>query len=497
MDIQNAKNEIKNTIEVYLKKNMFNEYIIPINKQRPILLLGSAGIGKTAIIEQIGSELNLPVVSYNMTHHTRQSAIGLPYIEEKSYNGVAQKKSEYTMSEIVGSVYDMIESTGNKEGILFLDEVNCVSETLAPIMLQLLQNKEFGSHKIPTGYIIITAGNPPQYNKSAKTYDIATLDRLKVMEVTAQFATWKEYAIESGVHDSIVAFLTNSPEYLNSFKKEVDRNSFVTPRGWEDFSRLLHLYEEAEFKISKDLIIQYIQYPDIASKFYAFYKLYLMQKDKFNTELLLEGDSQELGKLRNNLKFEEKLIVSTMLSTTIRGSASVLMTEISINDRIKALVKTKNYPINISESIQLIEQETDTKIKSNNFKEKDRYEYNLFMSRYEEMVETVLLADSEENIDHDTAKKIVDYCNKKNREFKKQGNALLKKLENSFLTINEIDNSDNVINSIYITDLNSDNNFILFASQFKSEIFKENFRKILTLDKGQTITSRINDLRNN
>lgn len=64
-----------------------------------------------------------------MTHHTRQSAIGLPKIETKIYDGKEYMVSEYTMSEIISSVYDFMENTGLKEGILFLDEINCVSET--------------------------------------------------------------------------------------------------------------------------------------------------------------------------------------------------------------------------------------------------------------------------------------------------------------------------------------------------------------------------------
>ena len=59
------------------------------------------------------------------------------------------------MSEIVASVYDRICDTGLKEGILFIDEINCVSETLAPAMLQFLQCKTFGTHKIPEGWIIV------------------------------------------------------------------------------------------------------------------------------------------------------------------------------------------------------------------------------------------------------------------------------------------------------------------------------------------------------
>lgn len=40
------------------------------------------------------------------------------------------------MSEIIASIYAKMEATGLSEGILFIDEINCVSETLAPTMLQ-------------------------------------------------------------------------------------------------------------------------------------------------------------------------------------------------------------------------------------------------------------------------------------------------------------------------------------------------------------------------
>ena len=57
------------------------------------------------------------------------------------------------MSEIIASVYERMETTGQKEGILFLDEINCVSETLAPTMLQFLQTKTFGNTRLPEGWV--------------------------------------------------------------------------------------------------------------------------------------------------------------------------------------------------------------------------------------------------------------------------------------------------------------------------------------------------------
>ena len=153
MNIKRAKQEIKDTIEAYLLKDEYGEYVIPQIRQRPVLLLGAPGIGKTQIMEQIARECRVGLVSYTITHHTRQSAIGLPFISKKEFGGKEYSVTEYTMSEIVASIYNKIEKTGLKEGILFIDEINCVSETLAPAMLQFLQCKMFGNHEEMEDYL--------------------------------------------------------------------------------------------------------------------------------------------------------------------------------------------------------------------------------------------------------------------------------------------------------------------------------------------------------
>ena len=230
MNIKRAKQEIKNSIEAYLAKDEFGEYKIPAVRQRPVLLMGPPGVGKTQIMEQIARECKIGLVAYTITHHTRQSAVGLPFIKEKVYGGQIYSVTEYTMSEIIASVYEKIEQTGIKEGILFIDEINCVSETLAPTMLQFLQGKTFGNQKVPEGWIIVAAGNPPEYNKSVREFDVVTLDRLKKIDVEADFEVWKEYAYQQGIHPAVISYLELRKQNFYRVETTVDGKRFATAR---------------------------------------------------------------------------------------------------------------------------------------------------------------------------------------------------------------------------------------------------------------------------
>ena len=264
MDIKKAKNEIKNTVRAYLLKDSSGNYKIPANRQRPVLLIGPPGIGKTQIMEQVARELEIGLVAYTITHHTRQSAVGLPFIKEEEFNGERYSVTEYTMSEIIASVYSKIRDSGLKEGILFIDEINCVSETLAPTMLQFLQCKTFGNRKVPDGWIIAAAGNPPEYNKSVHEFDIVTLDRVRKIEVDAEYSVWREYARENRINPAITSYLELRPQSFYRAEADVDGIQFVTARGWEDLSCLLNVYRELSIDVDEEIIYEFIQHRETA-----------------------------------------------------------------------------------------------------------------------------------------------------------------------------------------------------------------------------------------
>ena len=87
MDIKRAKQEIENAVRAYLATDDTGAPLIPPVRQRPILLMGPPGIGKTQIMEQIAQECGVALVAYTITHHTRQSAVGLPFIRQRNLPG--------------------------------------------------------------------------------------------------------------------------------------------------------------------------------------------------------------------------------------------------------------------------------------------------------------------------------------------------------------------------------------------------------------------------
>jgi len=337
MNIKQAKQEIANTLRAYLAKDEQGNYLIPINRQRPVLLMGPPGIGKTQIMEQIAAETGVGLVSYTITHHTRQSAMGLPFIEKRTYSGKEYSVTEYTMSEILGSVYDLMEKTGIREGILFLDEINCVSETLAPMMLQFLQNKTFGNQRLPEGWTIVAAGNPPEYNKSVRDFDVVTLDRVKRIDVREDFGVWKEYAYRRSLHGAVISYLDIKKENFYRVETSVDGAEFATARGWEDLSELLQVYEKLGLHADREVVGQYIQLPRIARDFAGYLELYYKYQKTYHVEEILQGKwhPATVSELRA-APFDEKLSVMGLLLSRLSEAAGLAREQDALTEALHA-----------------------------------------------------------------------------------------------------------------------------------------------------------------
>lgn len=504
MNIKQAKDDIENTVRLYLKRDEFGEYRIPVVRQRPIFLLGAPGIGKTAVMEQIAQELQIALVSYSMTHHTRQSALGLPFISHKEYRGMAYDVSEYTMSEIIASVYEVMEKSGIREGILFLDEINCVSETLAPSMLQFLQYKVFGRHKVPEGWVIVTAGNPPEYNKSVREFDVVTMDRLKVLEVEADYKVWKDYAQQRGLHPSILNFLELKKEYFYRIETTVNGRSYVTARGWEDLSEILFLYEEEGLMADETLVGQYIRNERVVKEFTAYYDLFNKYKKEYQTEEILAGAAEaKTAERARTAPFDERLSLLGMLIDRVLGEiredmeTGDCLTELAKNLKaVRAAVAAEESGKAGGLSVgEMLENQINGRKKqmesarmAGSLSERERRKGKRILRFLEEEKKELLLKHlSGGRSEFEALKKAFE---RRTADFKVRAGRTGERLENLFSFVESAFAEGNEM-LILVTELTVNNDSARFIGQFGSKAYEKYNRELMLSERGGNLQKEI------
>lgn len=503
MNIKEAKNYIKDTVRLYLKKDEDGEYKVPVVRQRPIFLLGAPGIGKTAIMEQVAAELSVAILSYSMTHHTRQSALGLPFISHKEYEGMEYDVSEYTMSEIIASIYEVMEKSGIKEGILFLDEINCVSETLAPSMLQFLQYKVFGRHQVPEGWVIVTAGNPPEYNKSVREFDVVTLDRLKILEIEPEYSVWKEYAKNMELHTSIINYLDINKEDFYGIETTVDGKKYITARGWEDLSKMLYLYEEEGLPVEESLVEQYIRNKRVVKEFSAYYDLYIKYQNDYKVDEIMSGVINEQAKDKaRKASFDERLSLMGMLIDSIMHEIREnMLTADTLRDLLGPLkaLKTKAFDgIAAEEFVSLFDAQTEARKKSfealkvagalsDREKRKNKAVIR-FMA--ENLREVNINKDKSTDDLFNMIKSAYDVIS---AEYKSNTIELKDKLHNLFVFTEDVFGKGNEM-LILMTELTVQQEAVKFISTYGCEDYSKHNEDMMISDRGDEILEKISDL---
>ena len=335
MNIMEALAQIESAARGYAARGADGERLIPPEAQRPLYLIGPPGVGKTEIVRQAAARLGIGLVSYTLTHHTRQSALGLPRIVERELGGRTVSCTEYTMSEIIAGVYRQMAETGIERGILFLDEINCVSETLTPALLELLQHKRFGEFAVPEGWMIVCAGNPEAYNRAAHAFDPATLDRLRVIEVEPELSVWLDYAAARGLHPAVRGYLRLQPEDFCAVRGE----RVVTPRSWADLSRMMAALEAIGERPEKALFAQYLQCAEVAERFALYCALCGGVSARFSLDGVLDGRAPEAAARLCAAPFDEALCAAMLLSSGLNARARAAQRNADTARRLESFVE--------------------------------------------------------------------------------------------------------------------------------------------------------------
>jgi hypothetical protein len=309
-----------------------------------------------------------------------------------------------------------------------------------------LQYKIFGRHRVPNGWIVVTAGNPPEYNNSVREFDIVTWDRLKRIDVEPDYDVWKEYAYKKGIHPAILTYLDIKKSDFYKIETTVDGKSFVTARGWSDLSDMMKLYEQHGITIDEKLVAQYLQNKKIAKEFAIYYDLFNKYKSDYQVDKILADKAPaEIKDRAKAAKFDERLALLGLLLDAITGELKkVNLSEQTLTELLNALKNVRmelarpkaNAVAAVQKQVSNLEKKIQTGKLASTMSADNEYSCRSAMAALEDM--TALLKEKTPADGTEAFKLLKAEFDNRTKSLKKQGDAAGKQLSNVFLFCEEV-----------------------------------------------------------
>jgi hypothetical protein len=188
------------------------------------IVLGQPGCGKTAICYQVAEKLNIPKYTFQATLYDPTEIKGLPVFDHE--NNTARFLP-----------FEDMPSIG--EGILVVDDLpHAPTQTQNAFMRLILEGKA-GAWDLGKLFPIAT-GNRALDRAGAKDLQTAMANRFCFLNLEVSYEDWHVWAINKGIHPSVVAYIStpNGKEWLNKFNPDYQINA--TPRSWEAVSNVMY-----------------------------------------------------------------------------------------------------------------------------------------------------------------------------------------------------------------------------------------------------------------
>jgi hypothetical protein len=223
----------------------------------PILGLGKAGVGKSALLEDIAvNQLKVGYKTLRLVDKTELDLIGLPEIENikksKLFGKDLDSDSEVRVTTYAtNSLLPFVERDG-ESGILVIDEITSASSTVQATIYQLLdKDRSIGNYKLPTKWKVVLIGNSEDDGGTYQSITPALLNRCSAgYRIEPDVESWKTWALNHGIHSTVIAFITHDASKLHTLNADADSAElFASPRSWTLLSARLVKREQAAGKL--------------------------------------------------------------------------------------------------------------------------------------------------------------------------------------------------------------------------------------------------------
>lgn len=200
-----------------------------------VMMWGPPGVGKSDAVRQIAHK-----IERGTGKHVNVTDIRLLLFSPIDLRGIPTSDPGKTHTVWLRPQIFEMDPSDDVVNIIFLDEISAAPQTVQAAAYQITLNKTVGEHKLPDNCIIIAAGNRITDKSVAYKMPKALANRFLHLEVRPTYEAWREWAVQNGINEKVIAFLAFKPDYLMKFDPSSDDLAFPTPRSWEMVSKRMN-----------------------------------------------------------------------------------------------------------------------------------------------------------------------------------------------------------------------------------------------------------------
>lgn len=233
-----------------------NNTKLQANGQTPVAMnvIGAAGLGKTSTIKQVGASMGYKkenVVMLNLsTFEEVGDLIGIPVEEYKMAKSVGISdggKHEYTVTWVKEQAIKTYKEKGyivtnqsrmtysppewiagkTGPGILILDDYTRASQRFTQAVMQLIEDQEYASWKLPKGWTILLSSNPDDGEYNVTDQDPAQKSRYMNVNLKFNNEIWAEWAEENNIDSRCINFTLMNPELVKDETPHINARSIT------------------------------------------------------------------------------------------------------------------------------------------------------------------------------------------------------------------------------------------------------------------------------
>lgn len=222
-------------------------------RKRSIMILGGAGLGKSAVVQQITDNLfgkrddNMVDIRLSDKEPTDVVGLQIPYTDD---DGVTRT---------VYATPSFWPTDPKWTGTVFLDEMLHAEPYMQKVAYQIMLDRRIGEYVFPEGAVMVAAGNRSGDGTAISTLEAPLANRMIIVELMYSTEIFLEdYAYQYGVHSSVVGMLKQTPTAIENYEAmaEMGCPSYATPRSLVTASDILYDYDDGLFsdRIAKTML---------------------------------------------------------------------------------------------------------------------------------------------------------------------------------------------------------------------------------------------------